>query len=444
MTENLSAQVRNYALYLPALSQSYVEYVITRKDVKAPRNVRPSDLNFLNSRSKLWTYKWCLASAGNLAYSDKSNAITRRSPKSSFVMGDSGGYQVATGALPDTKGWADKARDTNRITTLWRKSGVKFDILRWLDANCDYAMTLDMPLWVKLGKYKQSPFHHCSIQQLTDLTVENLRYIDRHRGVVGNCKFLNVLQGNDEDEEEYWYQRVRDFEFEGWAFGTKVDWEGGICRILKRVLLLRDEGMLGGRRQWLHILGISQLGWAVALTAVQRGIQATTGSPFTVSFDSSTPLLWAGKYQTYPKPPRLSKDIETWRFSSVPFPVGYAAATTNAKGRFPAGSPLSRLLTLSDMNPDKSPYSSRTFSVFSGHALSNHNAYVFVNSFIEANEKAFEKQTVPQRIADMLGIIGESFECENWRSLLSTKGAKLEATLRRSKSDTDSSEELAY
>ena len=72
-------------------------------------------------------------------------------------------------------------------------------------------------------------------------------------------------------------------------------------RILKRILLLRDDGMLGGRRQLLHILGISQLVWAVALTAVQRGIQASTGSPFTVSFDSSTPFLWAGKYQNYPK-----------------------------------------------------------------------------------------------------------------------------------------------
>ena len=228
MTEDLSAKIKNYALYLPAVSQSYVEYTIEKKDATAPRNLRPVDLNFLNSRSKLWTYKWCLASAGDLAYSDKSNAITQRDPKSSWVMGDSGGYQVGTGALRDTKGWSAFARKPDQIVRRWQKSRITDDILRWLDAHCDYAMTLDMPLWVKSPARKKSPFHYCSVEQLTDMTVENLRYIDKHRGVVGNCKFLNVLQGNDENEEEYWYQRVREFEFEGWAFGTKFKFESGI------------------------------------------------------------------------------------------------------------------------------------------------------------------------------------------------------------------------
>ena len=443
MTENLSARIRNYALYLPAVPANYMEYTIEKRDVTAPQKLRAVDLNFLNPRSKLWTYKWCLASAGELAYSKKSNSITQRDPKSSWILGDSGGYQVGTGALRDTKGWSDFARKPDQIVQRWRKSRITHDILRWLDAHCDYAMTLDMPLWVKSTARKKSPFHYCSVEQLTDMTVENLRYIDKHRGAFGKCKFLNVLQGNDENEEEYWYQRVREFEFEGWAFGTKFKFESGIDRILKRILLLRDDGLLGGRRQLLHILGISQLTWAVALTAIQRGIQASTGSPFTVSFDSSTPFLWAGKFQTYPRPPQLTKDIRTWRFTSVPFPVGHAAATTDAKRRFPAGSPLSLLLTLGDMNPDKSAFSAQTFGRFSTPALGNHNAYVFIQSFIEANERAFE-HVAPQAIADMIGIIGKLFECEKWESLLKKEAPRLEATLRRSKLDTDLDEQIAY
>ena len=444
MTENLSAKIKNYALYLPAVSQTYAEYVIQKRDTTAPRNVRPLDLNFLNSRSKLWTYKWCLASAGDLAYSDRSNAITRRDPKSSWILGDSGGYQIGTGALRDTKGWSDFARKPDEIVRRWQKSKITHDILRWLDAHCDYAMTLDMPLWVKSSARKKSPFHYCSVEQLTDMTVENLRYIDKHRGSVGNCKFLNVLQGNDEKEEEYWYRRVREFEFEGWAFGTKFKFESGIHRILKRILLLRDDGMLGGRRQLLHILGVSQLIWAVALTAIQRGIQANTGSPFTVSFDSSTPFLWAGKYQKHPKSLRLTKDVRTWRFTTVPFPVGHAAATTDAKRRFPAGSPLSRRLTLGDMNPDKSPFSAQTFGRFSTPALGNHNTYVFIRAFIDANRKAFQEKAAPQRIADMVGDIAELFECENWESALKKRGSALEATLRRSPSDAELYADVAY
>lgn len=444
MTENLSAEIKNYALYLPATAPSYVEYAVAKRDPNAPRKVRPVDLNFLSSRSKLWTYQWCLASAGHLAYSNKANAITQRDPKSSWVMGDSGGYQVGTGALRDTKGWSAHARKPDQIVRLWQKSRITSDILRWLDAHCDYAMTLDMPLWVKSIKQKSSPFHYCSVEQLTEMTVHNLRYIEKHRGVVGNCKFLNVLQGNTEAEENYWYRHVRDFEFEGWALGGMVSWRGGLRRVLKRILLLRDDGMLGGTRQWLHLLGTSQLIWAVALTAAQRGIQASTGSQFTVSYDSSTPFLWAGKYQQYPKSPRLTKNIKTWKFSSVKFPVGYAAATTNAKRRFPVGSPLSNLLTLGDMNPDTSPYAAHTFQTFSGHALGNHNVYVFLRAMIDANKKTFLDQSVPQELADMIGLIEKLFLCENWSSLLKKKGTKVEATLQQSASEADLDEEVAY
>jgi hypothetical protein len=446
MTEDLSAQIKNYALYLPAVPTPFMEYVVTKRDPKAPRIARPIDLNFLNSHSKLWTYKYCLASAGHLAYSKKSNAITQRDPKSSWILGDSGGYQVGTGALPEMKKWSANVRKTAEISRLWQKAKTKinYDILRWLDANCDYAMTLDMPLWVKGDQFKETPFHNFSVKQLTDLTVDNLKYIDKHRGLVGNCKFLNVLQGNTEAEESFWYRQVRDFEFEGWALGGMVSWKGGLPRVLKRLLLLRDDGMLGGRRKWLHLLGCSQLIWSVALTAAQRSIQVNTSSEFTISFDTSTPFLWAGKFQQYPKPPQLTKDIRTWRFSNLKFPVGYAAATTNAKKPFPVGSSLSDLLTLGDMNPNKSKYAAQTFGTFSAHALANHNVYVYLRAIIDANKKVFTDKVAPQAIADMIGLIDELFSCEKWNSLLKRKEAKLETALQKSGSDADLDEEVAY
>ncbi len=288
-----------------------------------------------------------------------------------------------------------------------------------------------MPLWVKLPKYDASPFHHCGIELLTELTVENLKYISDRRGVVGRCKFLNVIQGNDEEEEQYWYRQVRDFNFEGWAFGTKVNW-GRVAPTLKRILIMRDDGMLEGRKQWLHILGVSQLIWAVALTAIQRAVQQSAGPGFTVSYDSSTPFLWAGKYQTYPVPPRLTKDIRTWHFASKPFPVGYAAATRNAAKSIPAGSPLSGLLTLGDINPDKSPYAARTISEFGSHALGNHNAYVFIRAFIDANDAVFRRREAPQAIADMVGAIGEAFVTESWSTFL----AREQTTIRVSRSSS--------
>jgi hypothetical protein len=246
MSERLTDQVNNYAIYLPAISQAYSAYVI-KEDKEAPGSVRAADLDFLNGDSSLWTYKWCLASAGTFAYSTRPNSVTRRSSKSSLVIGDSGGYQVATGALRGMKGWD---RHPDRICELWTQSQIRADMLRWLDLHCDYAMTLDIPLWLKSEQFAHTPFHNRSVEELTDLTVDNLRYFDEHRGRVGQCKFLNVIQGRDEDEEAYWYSRIRDFEFEGWSLGGSSGRHFDIVRVLKRVLLLRDEGMLGSGHSW--------------------------------------------------------------------------------------------------------------------------------------------------------------------------------------------------
>jgi hypothetical protein len=440
MAENLTPMFDGYATYLPAVGQSYCEYVVCTNDRRKPSSVRQADLNFLNARSRLWTYRWCLASAGHLAYATKTNAISQRNPESSWVLGDSGGYQVATGALRETNGWAEFARSPDAIARLWRDSDdVKTRILNWLDVHCDYAMTLDMPLWVKLPKYSGRPFHHCSVELLTDLTVENLRFISDRRGLVGSCQFLNVIQGNDQDQEDYWYQRVRDFDFEGWAFGTKVNW-GRVAPMLKRVLIMRDDGMLEGRKQRAHILGLSQLIWAVALTAIQRGIRQSAGSGFTVSYDSSTPFLWAGKFQTYPVPPRLTKDIRTWHFTSRPIPVGYAAATRNAAEPIPAGSPLSGLLTLGDINPDKSPYAARTISEFGSHAFGNHNTYVFIRAFIEANDVVFRRREAPQAIDDMVGVIEEAFVTESWSTFLAREQTTMSVALNGSRQQIERGE----
>jgi hypothetical protein len=294
-----------------------------------------------------------------------------------------------------------------------------------MEANCDYAMTLDMPLWVRQSKWRASPFHHCSVEQLTAMTVDNLKFIDQRRGAVGDCKFLNVLQGQTEAEEDYWYSKVRDFDFEGWAFGTKMDWKTGIDRLLKRILLLRDDEMLCGRKEWLHILGVSQLKWAVALTAIQRGIQKSTGTKFTVSFDASTPLLMGARYQRYAVPPQLTQDITSWRIPAEDFPVGHAAATINANEPFPEGSPISSLLTIGDMNPKKSAYAANTFGKFSPYVLANHNLYVYLRAFIDANDAAFNGGAVPQPIADLVGLVEELFATERWQTLLASNATRL-------------------
>src|SRR5262245_25565619 len=100
MVLDLTAAIDNYAIYIPALNTTFAPYVVSDDEGRA--GIRPLDLNFLNRGSKLWTYRWALASAGQFASERRPNAITRRHGWS-CIVGDSGGFQIGTGALRDLK-----------------------------------------------------------------------------------------------------------------------------------------------------------------------------------------------------------------------------------------------------------------------------------------------------------------------------------------------------
>ena len=63
MTIDLGNKNKNYAIFLPAIQQSFAEYIVSN-DEYAPKNIKPVDLNFLDEANKFWSYPWCLASAG--------------------------------------------------------------------------------------------------------------------------------------------------------------------------------------------------------------------------------------------------------------------------------------------------------------------------------------------------------------------------------------------
>ena len=158
-----------------------------------------SDLNFLNTKSNLWHCKYVLYSAGqfNNAKISAQDIVSTRN-EDTVIIGDSGGYQIGTGKLPAIKGWIDFRNNPQAVYRKWmRERGIRDTVLRWLDRYCDYAMTLDMPLWVLHDrKSKTSPFVNLSAQQLIELSVENLRYFADKRGAAtgARAKYLNVLQ----------------------------------------------------------------------------------------------------------------------------------------------------------------------------------------------------------------------------------------------------------
>jgi len=120
---------------------------------------------------------------------------------------------------------------------------------------------------------------------------------------------------------------MKKYEFEGWAFGgiNMCDME----ILLKRLIVMRDEKQLDGK-DWIHILGTSQLDWACFLTQIQRQLRKHINPNVTVSFDSASAFLSVANGLTYTQnvftPKRFSyimdkaPDDKKLKGSNIPFP----------------------------------------------------------------------------------------------------------------------------
>jgi hypothetical protein len=146
-------------------------------------------------------------------------------------------------------------------------------------------MTLDVPTWAA-DDLNSPKTGLTSFQDTLDGTIYNNKFFQKNR--LGQTKFLNVLQGDDWETAQIWYDAVKDFEFEGWAMGgiNMCDMEV----MLKRLIIMRDEKKLDGK-DWMHVLGTSQLDWACFLTQIQRQVRKHINENFTISFDSASAFL---------------------------------------------------------------------------------------------------------------------------------------------------------
>lgn len=201
------------------------------------------------------------------------------------VMGDSGGFQLATGAIK----WDPKFKET---------------IFQWLEQNCDIGVNLDIPPRVKYdGK-----FYEC-----LDISYDNFKYFAENQ--TGKCKFLNVVQGNNVNEYDIWYNRVKDFDFNGWSIGGT---QKGIALFMAALVpMLRHREFEKERNMYVHVLGISKISDFFMLSFFQKMLNKYHGGRIQVSTDSSSPGQYP-VYGTYLHSPQLTK----MTFTHLYFPKG--------------------------------------------------------------------------------------------------------------------------
>lgn len=426
MTETFNTQ--DYAIYLPAVNEEYASRVTLEVPSSRPfpKGLTLKDLAFWERGTKLFYHPYCLHSIGQYRVgSVVNNALTQAGRTDRVLVGDSGGFQIGKGTL---KGF-DKLKagmTAEQAEDVWlEEDHVRNWIVTWLETNCQYAMTLDMPLWATLSENKDSPFHLCSHEQLTAMTVENLRYIERHRQ--GRTKWLNVIQGFEEDSIKNWFDAVKWFRYGGWALAGNAGARGGLHSVLRTVLTMRDEDAFSSGQDWMHVLGTSTIGWAIVLTAIQRELRKINPK-LTISFDSSSPFQQAGRDEEACYLPTLDRDFQSWRIRAEQSPQGHVYV--KSQEAFPYKSAIAQHMTLGDLNVYEDVYEKRRYDPISLAMLANHNVYVYLKAFDEANNLAFNPSTVydiPMLYQQCLEVIGEAFDRNNWYSYLHNERSILNA-----------------
>ena len=265
---------KDQAIYVPSVSPNYAIHVFEKNWHRAlPKGIGSGDFNFLDPFNKLFRISHAMSSAGQALKQTRNCIITKRDRSNTLVIGDSGGYQIA--------------RDPKLI----RDNSDRLRTLRWLEANADVAMTLDVPT----GPLLKAGYRFRSFQECLDVTVYNLKFFTTHRQN-HDIRFLNVLQGNDQAQADAWYDAVKVYPMEGWAFGGIL--RHNIYQLCRRIIIMRKEGQIEDK-SWIHVLGTNELETAVLLTALQRSINTHINPDLRISFDTSSPfrnLSWGNVY----------------------------------------------------------------------------------------------------------------------------------------------------
>ena len=467
MNCNLTAEQKDFAFFLPALSgfyatyvgkQRYGEYVLTSR-IPSNFNHGVESLNYLNHKEGQFQYKWSLYSAGHAEldinkHSPKEDMIRNRDRENTWMLGDSGGFQIGKGV------WEGDWKDPNCPKAQKKRDGV----LRWMDAYMDYGMILDIPAWVARSPEGAKATGISTYSEAVAATRINNDYWMKHR--TGACKFLNVLQGENHADAEDWYQQMKDYcdptiypdrHFNGWSMGGQNMCD--VHLVLKRLVALRFDGLLEqGIHDVMHFLGTSKLEWATLLTDIQRAVRKYHNPNFMVTFDCASPFLATANGQIYIQTEtpdrkkwvyRMQPSVDNKKYSTDQRLFRDAVLTDGVFKNF-TDSPLTEELKVSDVciyapgdlnkigKEGKTSWDSFSYAIQMGH-----NVWSHINAVQEANRQ-YDNGSIPKMLVEerfdqkfFRDIVDEIFASDNredalalieehnkfWMTIPGTRGA---------------------
>ena len=439
--DNLTAKHSpEWALFLPAVSSFYIaglgkqrkgENYFDKTRIPAQFNGDVEKLNFLNSKEGLYYYKWGLYSAGHAnldtTVNDNAESIIRERESGTFMLGDSGGFQILKCQ------WPADWKDPNCPRAMKKRQ----QVLTWMDTYMDYGMCLDIPSQSLTTFHIKDPktvekdkdgkiipgsgksAHGIQfIEDAVKATHINNEYFIKNRS--GKCKFLNVLQGRSHNQSKSWYNEMKkycdpniypDNHFNGWAFGgqNKIDPHLMLTRMVD---IIHDGLLQEGRHDLIHCLGTSILEYAVLFTDIQKAIRKYHNPKLKITFDCASPFFSAAKGLAY-----FNTSIEhnkKWSYSMEKTAEKKSYANDTRKfsdavlqdrvHKLFTDSPVTDKLLIKDLcyrgqgflgNHNKETKTS--WDTLSYTLIQSHNVWMHMNAVQEANRR-YEQNVVPKMI----------------------------------------------
>jgi hypothetical protein len=364
------------ALFLPAIQPGFASAIQNTTGTMSRAGLDIADLNYLSPTSKLLRAPAVLYSAG-LASPTATCAVKARDKLNSLVVGDSGGFQIISGNVPNPA-----------------------QVQAFLETHCDWSMTLDAPIIATLEVPNLFPtFRAC-----LNWSLNNLQQFDANKQ--GKTKYLTVLQMPNPRQTRVWFDAVMKYDFwDGVAFAGPHN--RNLALVLELLLKMHREGRLSKVR-WVHFLGVSELEVSCALSVLQDVLRAEVSPELTVSFDASNAsqqMSYGRIYSGY----KLSNagfsmsdvkypEKKIWVGSNLPFPW---QQTT-----------IGRQLTLGALNVNALPGKTEFYDSFSHHMITHHNTEMLMRGIAEAQRIARLNQDVwvPKKIVQAAKLLRLAFQ----------------------------------
>lgn len=332
----------NNITYIPAISLGPLEYNIKGKQIRF----------YQTDPTNVFYYPYLLISAGhNFKKNSKEEYGYDFADPKKIVLGDSGGYQIATGAIKYTPEIVEQ-------------------IFNWLENNSNYAVNLDLPPFIDSQVSMKDRFAD-HLQK----TVNNMTFFEKNQK--GQTQFLNVLQGREFEHFEEWYSKVHNFNFPGgWGIGSATSRSAFTTIFAFFYLYSKGEiekySKLPGQKLF-HFLGVSSMEIIPILAYIQKKLN-NKGFDIKLTYDSSTPFMNAayGRYTIKKRFIHLSLALKI-------------QSTWNLQTKLPCTCPVCQNLVWEDIFNLKSEKKDSFNSLFYA-ILRLHNMYQLISNEYEIKQ----------------------------------------------------------